>query len=197
MRLPQRFYRGDVVEVARKLIGVEIRRGEVRVRITEVEAYRQDESACHAYRGETDRNRVMFGPPGRAYVYLCYGLHNMLNVVTTDSVAAAVLIRAGEPVAGLDTICERRGGRSGPALLDGPGKIGQALDLRTSHTGTRVYAPGELELHAGDPPSGIVRGTRVGIDYALPEHRRLLWRFAEKGSRWVSRRKSLSSRELK
>lgn len=161
------------------------------MRITEVEAYRQDESACHAYRGETDRNRVMFGPPGRAYVYLCYGLHNMLNIVTSDDVAAAVLIRACEPVDGLETIRARRGGRSGPVLLDGPGKVGQALDLHTGHTGTRVYARGQIELHVGDEPKGIVRGRRVGIDYALAEHRRLRWRFAEKGSRWVSRRKEL------
>ena len=191
MRLPQRFYRGDVADVARRLIGVEIRRGEVRVRITEVEAYREDESACHAFRGETNRNSVMFGPPGRAYVYLCYGLHNMLNVVTSEGVAAAVLIRACEPVAGLERIRERRGGRSGPVLLNGPGKVGQALDLQTTHTGTRLYVRGELELHAGRAPSGIVRGTRIGIDYALPRHRQLLWRFAEKGSRWVGRPEEL------
>lgn len=192
MRLPQRFYDGDVVDVATRLIGVEIRRGEVRVRITEVEAYRQDESACHAHRGETDRNRVMFGPPGRAYVYLCYGLHNMLNVVTTRGVAAAVLVRAVEPIDGLEVIRARRGGRRGPVLLDGPGKVGQALALSTSDSGVRLYARGELELHAPTRPArGIVRGARVGIDYALPEHRRLRWRFAEKGSIWVSRRKEL------
>ncbi len=192
MRLPQRTFDGDVVDVARALIGVEIRRGAVRVRITEVEAYREDESACHAFRGETDRNRVMFGPPGRAYVYLCYGLHNMLNVVTTRGMAAAVLIRACEPIAGLDRIRARRGGREGPVLMDGPGKVGQALDLTTALSGTKLYVAGELELHRGTRPvAGIVRGTRVGIDYATPNDRRRLWRFAEKGNRWVSRRKEL------
>ncbi|MEM9070713.1 MAG: DNA-3-methyladenine glycosylase [Myxococcota bacterium] len=193
MRLPQRFYRRDVVEVARDLIGKEIRRGPVRVRITEVEAYREDDSACHAFRGRTRRTEVLFGPPGRAYVYLCYGLHQMLNIVTNPTgIAAAVLIRACEPVAGLPLIRRRRGGKEGPVLLTGPGKVGAALALDTSWSGHRLYAAGEVEVHQGAAPDRIRVGPRVGIDYAAEADRNLPWRFAAADSRWVSHPTTLS-----
>ncbi len=192
MRLPQRFYRRDVVSVARELLGKELRRGPVRLRITEVEAYRFDESACHAHRGRTRRNAVMFGPPGRAYVYLCYGLHHMLNLVTGPSgEASAVLVRACEPLAGLDVVRARRRGKHGPALLTGPGKVAEALAVDRSWCGHRVYAPGELEVHVGPVPPTVLVGPRVGIDYAEPEHRALPWRFAAGDTAWVSHKSTL------
>ncbi len=192
MRLRQSFFARDTLVVARALLGQELRHGPVRLRITETEAYTADDSACHAHRGRTKRSAVMFGPPGRAYVYLCYGIHQMLNIVTEPAErAAAVLVRACEPLAGLDLVRERRGGKAGPVLLTGPGKVGAALALDTSWTGHPLYAAGGLEAHVGDAPAAILRGPRVGIDYAEPADRDAPWRFAIAGSRWVSQRASL------
>jgi DNA-3-methyladenine glycosylase len=192
-RLPLSFFARDVLEVAPDLLGRHLRRDSVVLRITEVEAYRwPGDTACHARAGQTARNAPLWGPPGRVYVYLCYGLHHLLNVVTgADGVAQAVLIRACEPVAGLGTIRRRRGGKSGPVLLTGPGKVGQALGLDTSWSNHRLTAPGGLTVHEGSPPQRIVAGPRVGIDYADPEHRALPWRFAEAGSAWVTRAREL------
>ena len=106
------FFDRDTVEVARDLLGKHLRRDEVVLRITEVEAYPwPDDSANHCFKGPTARNEAMWGPPGHAYIYLCYGIHHMLNLVTqAEGCGAAVLIRACEPVAGLKTISHRRGG---------------------------------------------------------------------------------------
>lgn len=163
------------------------------LRVTETEAYKwPPDTACHAKAGRTPRTEPLFGPPGRAYVYLCYGIHNLLNLVTgDDGQAQAVLIRACEPVGGLDVVVQRRGGRRGPASLDGPGKVGQALGLDTTWSNHDVTAPTGLEVGPGTPPQGLLAGPRIGIDYALPEHRDLPWRFAEADSRWVGHRKSL------
>jgi DNA-3-methyladenine glycosylase len=127
--LSRQFYARDALEVARDLLGQEIWHGDVGLRITEVEAYRYpDDTANHCRAGFTTRNAPMWGPPGHAYVYLCYGLHQMLNLVTNrDGEGAAVLIRSCEPIAGHRTIRRRRGGKEGPVLLTGPGKVGQAL----------------------------------------------------------------------
>lgn len=192
-RLSSDFFARDVVDVARDLIGVTLRHEGVAVRITETEAYRwPPDTACHAKAGRTERTAPLFGPPGRAYVYLCYGIHNLLNLVTgADGEAQAVLVRACSPVAGLETIRERRGGKQGPTLLDGPGKVGQALGLDTTWSHHDVTTPGGLEACAGSPPAGLLMGVRIGIDYALPEHRTLPWRFAEADSTWVSHRKRL------
>lgn len=109
--LPESFYRRDALEVARELLGARIVREPLVLRITEVEAYRwPEDTACHGRHGRTERNDALWGPPGTAYVYLCYGIHNLLNLVTgEDGEAAAVLVRACEPVAGLDLVRERRG----------------------------------------------------------------------------------------
>ena len=122
----QAFYRRDTTVVARELLGKLLCRDGIVLRITETEAYCwPGDTASHGRFGRTDRNAAMWGPPGSAYVYLCYGLHNMLNVVTGPSgEASAVLIRAAEPVDGLETVQARRGGRTGPVLLTGPGKVG-------------------------------------------------------------------------
>lgn len=191
--LPSTFYARDVVEVALDLLGRELRRDGVALRITEVEAYDQFESACHAFGGLTRRNAPLWGPAGRTYVYLCYGLHNMLNVVADEpGRAAAVLIRSCEPVRGHAVIARRRGGKSGPVALTGPGKIGQALGLDTSWTEHVLYRRGGLTLHQGRPPERVLVGPRVGIEYASARDRALAWRFAVADSAWVSQPRSLA-----
>lgn len=192
--LPPDFYDRDALDVAADLLGCEVEVGDVRLRIAEVEAYRwPDDTANHARMGLTPRNRPMWGPPGHAYVYLCYGLHHMLNFVTgPPGEAAAVLIRGAEPVAGLDTIRARRNGLEGPTLLDGPGKVGAALGLGVHHSGTPL--DGEIRVYGRAAAPAIEHGPRVGIDYALPAHREAPWRLALAGSRWVGHRKTLAPR---
>ena len=166
--LPEDFCQRDALEVARDLLGKELWAGEVGLRITEVEAYRwPDDTANHCRAGRTKRNEPMWGPPGRAYVYLCYGLHQMLNVVTgEEGEGAAVLIRACAPLAGLETIRARRGDKRGPVLLTGPGKVGAALGVDRSWSHHALFEPGGLELCDGPAPGGVLVGPRVGIDYA-------------------------------
>ena len=187
------FFARDVVDVARELIGMTLFRDGVGLRITETEAYKwPPDTACHAKAGITERTAPLFGPPGRAYVYLCYGIHNLLNLVTgEDGQAQAVLVRACAPLQGLDIVAERRGGKRGPSALDGPGKVGQALALDTGWSHHDVTRRGGLEVRRGEPPRGLLVGPRIGIDYALQEHRVLPWRFAEADCRWVSHRKRL------
>ena len=195
--LPQAFYERDALIVAEELLGMHIHHGEVVLRITEVEAYRHPgDTANHCRMGRTKRNAPMWGPGGHAYVYLCYGMHNMLNLVTgRDGEGAAVLIRACEPVRGHERILERRAGkRLSPALLTGPGKVGSALELDTSFSGQPLYrARGVLSVRDGQAPSAIVRGPRVGIGYATPEDQAAPWRLAVAGSPWVSARSLLIS----
>lgn len=196
MLLPPSFFARDVLEVAPDLLGRHLVRGDVILKITEVEAYRgAEDTASHCRAGRTPRNAPMWGPGGHAYVYLCYGLHQMLNVVTNaDGEGSAALIRACEPVAGLEIIRARRGGKDGPVLLTGPGKVGAALDLDTSWSGHPLFEPGGLELREGEPPDGVLVGPRVGVDYAEPPHRDAPWRFAIAGTRWVTHRRGLVER---
>lgn len=191
--LPRSFYARDALDVARDLLGMQLHRDGVILRITEVEAYRwPDDSANHGRFGRTARNAALWGPPGRAYVYTCYGVHQLLNLVTgRKGEAAAVLIRSCEPLAGLARIRRRRGSRTGPALLTGPGKLGAALALDTRWCHAPLYTPGGLEVRAGDAPAAIVAGPRVGVDYAEPAHRAAPWRFAIADSAWVSHRGAL------
>ena len=200
--LPQAFFARDVVVVARDLLGRWLVRdrgstAEVALRITEVEAYGgAEDTASHCRSGRTARNAPMWGPPGHAYVYLCYGLHQMLNVVTgAEGVGSAVLIRSCEPIAGLDVVRARRGDKRGVELLAGPGKVGAALALDRGFTGAPLFLPGPLELHAGTPiaEGEIAVGKRVGVDYAAPRDRSARLRFAVAGSEWVSHRRSLGS----
>ncbi|CAG0958733.1 partial Putative 3-methyladenine DNA glycosylase, partial [Planctomycetaceae bacterium] len=160
--------------------------------ITETEAYLPGDSACHATRGLTPRTRVMFGPGGHAYVYLCYGMHQMLNFVTEpEGIGAAVLIRSCEIVEGHKVVRKRRGGLDGPVLLTGPGKIGQALALDTSMSGLALFRRGDLEVLEGEAPASLLVGPRVGIDGAKPRDVRAPWRFAAAESAWVSHRGKL------
>jgi DNA-3-methyladenine glycosylase len=191
--LPQSFFARDALTVAQELLGKLIVHGPVVLRITEVEAYRHPgDTANHCRAGRTIRNAPMWGPAGHAYVYLCYGLHSMLNLVT-DRVdeGAAVLIRACEPIEGLATVADRRGGKTGPVTLTGPGKVGAALGLDTRFSGHAVFAPGGLEVRDGAAPAKLLAGPRVGIDYASPADRRAPWRFAVADSPWVSHRQTL------
>ena len=165
------------LSAAREVLGWRLVRGEVVLRIVETEAYLPGDSASHASKGRTARTEVMFGPPGRAYVYLCYGLHHLLNLVTEpEGVPGCVLVRAAVVEEGHTVVAARRGGR-----LDciGPGKVAQALALDRSFTGQALDGTGSggLLLVEGPAPSRVVAGPRVGIDYARPEHRDAPWRF--------------------
>ena len=124
------FFERPVLEVARDLVGCVVTHGDTAGVIVETEAYHESEPACHAYVGLTPRTRVIFGPPGRAYIYFSYGMHWMLNAVCEpDGVGAAILIRALEPLEGLDHMRERRGLDAVRQLCSGPGKLTQALGI--------------------------------------------------------------------
>ena len=170
-----------------------LRHGEVTLRISEVEAYGgPEDSASHCRSGRTLRNAPMWEAGGRAYVYFCYGMHHMLNVVTgPEGQGQAVLIRACEPLEGLELVRERRGGLQGPVLLTGPGKVAQALGVDRSFSGHLLYEPGGLELLAASPVHRVLRGPRVGVDFAQEDDRKRLWRLAAADSPWVSQRKAL------
>jgi DNA-3-methyladenine glycosylase len=193
--IPAPFYLRAVQEVARDLLGAHLRLGPVRLRITEVEAYGgQEDSASHCRSGLTPRNAPMWETGGRAYVYFCYGMHHMLNVVTGPvGKGEAILIRSCEPVEGLEEVRARRGGQSGPALLTGPGKVAQALGVDRSFSGHLLYEPGGLELRAGTPVAAILQGPRVGVDFAQSFDRLRPWRFAVAESPWVTHRTSLTA----
>jgi DNA-3-methyladenine glycosylase len=191
--LPQSFYARDALGVARAVLGKLLRRDGVVLRITEVEAYCfPDDTASHCRMGRTPRNEPMWGPPGHAYVYLCYGMHHMLNLVTNaEGEGAAVLIRACEPVSGEALILERRRGLAGPSALTGPGKVAAALALDTSFSGQPLFARSGLRLLDAPVPSALLAGPRIGIDYANPAHRAAPWRFAVAGTPYVAQRQQL------
>ncbi|XP_010312152.1 DNA-3-methyladenine glycosylase isoform X2 [Solanum lycopersicum] len=143
--LSRNFYQIDALDLAPRLLGKFLRRDDVVLQITEVEAYRPNDSACHGRFGKTARTAPVFGPGGHAYVYLCYGLHMMLNVVADkEEAGAAVLIRSCAPIYGLGTIQQRRGLKTEkPVLLAGPGKVGQALGLSTEWSSHALYTAGQ------------------------------------------------------
>jgi DNA-3-methyladenine glycosylase len=180
------FYGRPVVEVARDLVGCTVSHGGATGVIVETEAYHQSEPACHAFVGLTARTSVLFGPPGRAYVYRSYGIHALLNAVCEpEGVGAAVLIRALEPLSGLEEMRARRGLSRVDDLCSGPGKLTQALGIELGENGTDL-ARGPVRF--GSPPPGwesprIVSGVRIGITKA-PE---LPWRFCAADSHSVSR----------
>ena len=174
----------SVHEVAPALIGATLLVDGVGGRIVEVEAYDQQDQASHGYRGRTERNASMFGPPGRAYVYRSYGIHWCLNLVCEDEgVASAVLVRALEPTYGLDAMTVRRGLDDPRLLCSGPGRLCQALAVTREHDGLWLDRP-PFEVQAGDRPVEVVRGLRIGITRGAE----LPWRYAEAGSRFLSRR---------
>jgi DNA-3-methyladenine glycosylase len=172
-----------VHEVAPELVGATLLVDGVGGRIVEVEAYDSEDPAAHGYRGPTPRNRSMFGPPGHAYVYRSYGIHWCLNLVCEEEgSAAAVLLRALEPTHGLDAMRDRRGLDDQRLLAAGPGRLCQALGVTREHDGHALDAP-PFELRPATEPVGVVAGPRIGISVAVEQP----WRYAEAGSRWLSR----------
>ena len=193
MSLPAAFYARSVHEVAHDLVGCVVRHGATSGRIVETESYHESEPACHAYVGITPRTRTLFGPPGHAYVYRSYGIHALLNAVCeADGVGAAVLIRALEPLDGVDLMRERRGLERAEELCSGPGKLTQALgiSLELNDTWLPDGAIAISDRPAGSRTAAIVRGERVGITKAAD----LPWRFCDAGSRHVSRPRPLAMR---
>ncbi len=187
--IPRRFYLRPVEDVARDLLGSHLCRDGVVLRITEVEAYGgPEDSASHGRHGRTPRNAPMWEEGGRVYMYLCYGLHRMLNIVTGGAGACgAILVRACEPVAGLDQVLARRGmARAAPLLLAGPGRVAQALGLELDFSGHPLYEAGGLELREGPPPHRVAAGPRIGVEFAAPADRARPWRFVDADSRWQS-----------
>ncbi|HWE31837.1 MAG TPA: DNA-3-methyladenine glycosylase [Solirubrobacteraceae bacterium] len=181
------FYARPVLEVARDLIGCVVSHGECAGVIVETEAYHDSEPACHAFIGVTPRTEILFGPPGVAYVYRSYGIHALLNAVCEQpGVGAAVLVRALEPVEGIDVMRSRRGGiKSVAGLCSGPGKLTEALGVGLECNGADLIR-GELRISARplvwrDPE--ITVGRRIGITKAAD----LPWRFSASGSRFLSR----------
>ena len=186
MRLGEDFYARSVHEVARELIGCVVRHGETAGRIVETESYHMEEPACHAFAGVTERTRTLYGEPGRAYVYFSYGVHSLLNAVAEEEgVGAAVLIRALEPVDGVELMRQRRGLERAEDLCSGPGKLTQALGIGLSLNGTSLV-DGPIELLTREPGSRtprVVAGERIGITKAVE----LPWRFCDADSEHVSR----------
>jgi DNA-3-methyladenine glycosylase len=188
--LPVEFYDRPVVEVARDLIGCTVSHGcagrsPIGGVIVETEAYHECEPACHAYVGLTPRTVPLFGAPGRAYVYRSYGIHALFNAVCEpEGVGAAVLIRALEPVRGIEAMRARRGTVCDADLCSGPGKLTQALGISLAENGGDLRTgPVRIGPRADgwDEPAVAV-GTRVGITKAVE----LPWRFCAAGNRHVS-----------
>ncbi|HEY9044915.1 MAG TPA: DNA-3-methyladenine glycosylase [Ohtaekwangia sp.] len=196
MRLDEDFYRRtDVVKVARELLGKELFTNVNGIVtsgiIVETEAYSWKERGSHAYGArKTQRNAIMFEEGGYAYVYLCYGMHNMFNVVTNrQGVADAILVRAIEPVTGLPEMKIRRGAIANDLqLTSGPGKLTKALGIDRKLNGKLLF---DNEVWIEDAGTKITSrsidvSARIGIDYA-GEDAKLPWRFTIKGNKWVSK----------
>jgi DNA-3-methyladenine glycosylase len=183
-RLGRAFFARPVRRVARDLLGCTVRHADTAGVIVETEAYHESEPACHAFIGMTARTEVLFGPPGIAYIYRSYGIHALLNAVTDrEGVAAAVLIRALEPVDGIEIMRLRRGAVRDGELCNGPGKLTQALGIGLDlHGSDLIRGPIAIEPRSGAAPR-VVESARIGITKA-PD---LPWRYTIAGSRSISR----------
>ena len=183
--LPPEFYDRPVLEVAPELVGCTVVHGETAGTIVETEAYHEEEAASHAYIGLRARTRVLFGPPGRAYVYRSYGIHALLNAVCEpDGVGAAVLIRALAPAAGIELMRARRGVVEERELCSGPGRLTQALGIGLELNGSDLDGgPVVILPREGPAPAVLASAPRVGITKAVD----LKWRFSATGNRNVSR----------
>lgn len=194
-KLPLSFYlRDDVVQIAKDLLGkvlvTDWGEGRTAGRIVETEAYQGTEDrASHASKGRTERTDIMFGEGGTAYVYLCYGVHQMFNIVTNrQDTPDAVLIRAVEPLEGTELMLKRTGKKKlDPTLTSGPGRVGKAFGFHTSQCGLLLTGD---ELYISDdgftvPEDSIGASPRVGVDYA-GEHAAWHYRFFIRGNPYVS-----------
>ena len=174
----------DSETVARELIGAVLLVDGVGGRIVETEAYDRADPASHSFSGPTPRNKAMFGPPGRAYVYRSYGIHWCLNFVCReDGHGAGVLIRAIEPLEGIATMKRRRAMDDVKLLCAGPGRVGEALAIAHDMNGLRLDRK-PFKVIARDKDYPVVTGPRIGISKAMELH----WRFGLAGSPFVSRR---------
>ncbi|WP_019996504.1 DNA-3-methyladenine glycosylase [Aureimonas ureilytica] len=180
---PAEWFALDAVTLATRLIGAGLYLDGVGGLIVETEAYRRDDPASHSFRGETERNRAMFGAVGRAYVYRSYGIHWCLNVVCdAREPGSAVLIRALEPRAGLERMAERRGTEAPRLLCSGPGRLAQALGISRAQDGADLLeAP--FRMTAPGPELALATGPRIGITKGVEQP----WRFGHAGSRYLSR----------
>lgn len=183
--LARRFYARGSVEVAHDVVGRvmvrELDGARLLGRIVEAEAYAPTDPASHSFRGPTPRNTTMFGPPGHAYVYLSHGIHHCLNLTTGG--AAAVLVRALEPLDGIDEMVRRRGLAEHRLLCAGPGRLCQALGITLGEDGQDLTRRDGLWLAAGDPAEAVMATPRVGLTVAVD----IPWRFVEEGTRYASR----------
>ncbi|MBG9386520.1 DNA-3-methyladenine glycosylase [Caenimonas sp. DR4.4] len=181
--LRPRDFAGRSEVVARALIGATLLVDGVGGRIVETEAYDHEDPASHSFSGPTARNAVMFGPPGRAYVYRSYGIHWCLNFVCgEEGHGAGVLIRAVEPLQGLDMMRARRGLDDPRLLCSGPGRLGQALEITHALNGMRLDRK-PFQVLAAQGPHEVIEGPRIGITKAMD----VPWRFGLAGSRFLSR----------
>jgi DNA-3-methyladenine glycosylase len=196
MKLTESFYeRPNVVKIARELLGkslfTNVSGFVTGGKIVETEAYSWKEKGCHAFGGRmTPRNKIMFDKGGHAYVYLCYGMHNLFNVVTNrEGNADAVLIRALEPIEGLKEMKKRRGELQNPFhLTSGPGKLTKAMGIDRTFNGKFLLNRDVWIEDIGETVkrNHIVACERIGIDYA-GEDAKLPWRFLIKGNAWISK----------
>lgn len=184
------FLAGPSTDAARRLLGCELVRTvdgrTVRMRIVETEAYDQTDAASHSFKGQTPRTDVMFGPPGRLYVYFTYGMHYCCNVVTgPEGTGAAVLLRAAEVLEGDDIASARRRGIRGVGVANGPAKLCQALQIDKAMNGHDLQMePLHLVLHPQVDTLQVVQTTRIGISQAQD----VLWRFYIKDDPHVSKK---------
>jgi DNA-3-methyladenine glycosylase len=187
MTLDAAFFDRPVLVVAHDLIGCVVVHGPASGIIVEVEAYHHSEPACHAYVGVTPRTSTLYGPPGVAYVYRSYGIHACMNAVCEpDGAGAAVLIRALEPLEGIELMRERRGSVRDEDLCSGPGKLTQALGIGLDLNGTSLLGEGPVRIDAAPADRAaptVLTGTRIGITKAAE----LPWRFCAADSPHVSR----------
>ena len=193
-KLPRSFFDRPTLEICPELIGkiIVFERPDccLSARITEVEAYiGQDDPACHAARGMTERNRIMFGQPGLAYIYFIYGMYNCLNFVTErEGFAAAILLRGAEPLDGVETMRERSKVRHDWQLLNGPGKFCRSFGLTREQNGLDLTGQ-ELYLErSGRSTPAVERSPRIGISAGTE----LSWRFFDPASRSVSKQPDAS-----
>ena len=182
--LGEEFFARPVGQVVEDLLGCRLVVGGSGGRIVEVERYQQDDPASHSFRGPRGRAAVMFGPPGRLYVYRSYGIHWCVNLVCEpEGRGAAVLLRAVQPLWGLGRMRERRGRDGARELCSGPGKLAQALGLHGEHDGEPAATGGPLQVYPRAGGVDVVRGPRVGISQAVEQP----WRLGERGSPFLSR----------
>ena len=183
MGLPASFYDRPVLEVAPDLLGCVLSYRECAGVIVETEAYHESEPASHAFIGRTPRTETLFGEPGTTYIYRSYGVHALINAVCDpEGVGSAVLIRALEPVEGLELMAERRGLSDVEQLCSGPGKLTQALGIGLDLNGTN-FVDGPIMISERESVPEQIIGKRIGITRAIE----LPWRFSVAGNRHVSR----------